>query len=117
MQKVNHDCYNDGILNYGTLQTIRTNNGRRATDKVFNSSGFLHFEEMSIREQDRIVCGAMDSILDLKVKTPFRKEARTCKKVKAYGSIYDVITIDKDATRLFWYLQKAGDKSVDRREY
>ncbi|PNP90623.1 hypothetical protein BMT55_11630 [Listeria newyorkensis] len=117
MQKVTHNSYNDGVLHYGRVTTIRTASGRRQSEKRFVATEKLFYEEMSIRQEDRILCGTMGNVLDLKVKTPFRQGARTHQKVRINEQVYDVITIDADRhVRLFWYLQKVGDVHDRRTE-
>ncbi|EUJ22985.1 phage head-tail adaptor [Listeria grandensis FSL F6-0971] len=99
------------------MTTIRTVSGRRQSEKKFVPVEKLFYEEMSIRQEDRILCGTMGSILDIKVKTPFRQGAKTYQKVQINEQVYDVITIDADRhVRLFWYLQKVGDVRDQRAE-
>ncbi|MBC1247345.1 phage head closure protein [Listeria booriae] len=117
MQKVAHNSYNDGVLHYGRVTTIRTVSGRRQSEKKFVPVEKLFYEEMSIRQEDRFLCGTMENVLDIKVKTPFRQGAKTYQKVQINEQVYDVITIDADRhVRLFWYLQKVGDVRDQRAE-
>ncbi|EUJ46671.1 phage head closure protein [Paenilisteria rocourtiae] len=109
MQKVNHDYFNDGVLYYGALKTVRDDNRKRSED-IFAVQGKLFYQEMSVREQDYMLVNAIGGNLTLKIKTPYRKEAQVYQKVKIGTDIYDVITIDPDRNvRLFWYLEKSGD--------
>lgn len=110
MQKVNHDTFSDGVLHYGLSETIRDTNRKRIGTN-FVSKGKLFYEEISMRDQDVMRINAMGKDLNLKIKTPYRKEAVSYQKIQIEGVEYDVSYIDKDRNvRLFWYLTRSGDE-------
>ncbi|MED4492827.1 phage head closure protein [Heyndrickxia coagulans] len=110
------ETFNDGVLTYGAYKTIRTES-RKVTGKQFVEQGRLFYREMSVRESDYLQFGAMGSTLDLKVKTPMPPALRKIDKdkliVRIDGDDFNIITVDRDANYLYFYLHKVdgGDKN------
>lgn len=113
MNQHHKEVFNDGYFTYGHKKTSRSDSGKR-TGEVFLSEGKLAFKEMSAREGDYQLAGAMGAKLDLKVKTlyppSFRSINKNKLKVVIRGTEYDVIKVDPDnVTRfLYFYLQEVG---------
>src|SRR5699024_6362705 len=51
IQKVNHETYNDGILQYGNIKSIYTE-GRRKIGEEFNPKGKIYYTEMATRNMN-----------------------------------------------------------------
>lgn len=116
MLKHYKEVFNDGYLQYGFKKTQRSESGKRIGD-IFTAEGKLAFREMSARESDYQLAGAMGAKLDLKVKTLYPPSFRTIKKTKLKviirGIEFDVIKVDSDSENrfLFFYLQEVGEQS------
>lgn len=110
------EVFNDGFLQYGHKKTVRSSSGKN-TGGVFTGEGKLAFKEMSARDSDYLLAGAMGGKLDLKVKTLYPPSFRTIEKSKLKvvirGKEYDVLKADTDSvTRfLYFYLQEVGTKN------
>lgn len=113
MKKHHKEVFNDGYLTYGTNETKRSAN-RSVIGTEFVAAGTLAFKEMSARESDYTLANAMDSKLDLKVKTLYPPSFQTIDKdklvVRLRETEFDVIKVDPDNTNgfLYFYLQRVG---------
>lgn len=111
IQKPLHEVFNDGFLEYGHDTVKRSPTGKRIGEQ-FTSEGKLAFKELSAREQDFILAGAMGASLDIKVKTylppSFRNVSKSDLKCVIENNKYDVIKADNDNRYLYFYLQKVG---------
>ncbi|MGF3103655.1 head-tail adaptor protein [Rossellomorea sp. DUT-2] len=109
------ETFNDGMMQYGYTKTTRSESGKDM-GKVFSPEGKLAFKELSCRDRDYELAGALDSRLDRKIKTLspplFRKQSNSNLKVAIESVEYDVIEVDSDPSRryLFFYLQRVGVK-------
>jgi len=104
-----HETFNDGILEYGEIESIYAEN-RRKTGEEFSPTGKLFFKEMSCRDGDMLQANALGYVIDRKLKTPYRNDIDSRSKVKISEENYDIVKIDSDGERksLFLYLQKVG---------
>ncbi|MEC1778404.1 phage head closure protein [Schinkia azotoformans] len=108
------EAFNDGFLQYGYTKSQRSESGKKTGD-IFTTEGKLAFREMSARESDYQLAGAMGAKLDLKVKTLYPPSFRNIKKsklkVRINGIEFDVIKVDSDNANqfLFFMLQEVGD--------
>lgn len=116
MKKPQHETFNDGFLQYGHKTTQRSDSGKRLGE-TFISEGKLAFKEMSARERDYQLAGALEAKLDMKVKTlyppTFRNVNRNRLKIVLRNIEYDVIRTDPDNKNgfLYFYLQEVGGHS------
>ncbi|UFU00366.1 head-tail adaptor protein [Radiobacillus kanasensis] len=115
IQKPVHEVFNDGFLEYGKV-TVQRNDARKKIGDAFVPEGKLAYQLMNAREEDIQLAGAMNSRLDMKVKTRFPPSFKTNRKkssmsCKVHEIIYDVIDVDWDKSRsyLFFYLQEVGE--------
>lgn len=113
MKQHYREVFNDGFLEYGYKKTQRSESGKK-TGEAFTSNGKLAYKEMTARDSDYQLAGAMGSKLDLKVKTmfppSFRSIVKSKLKVVIRGKEFDVIKVDHDTQTLFLYflLQEVG---------
>lgn len=107
MIKLKHDSFNDGVLEYGSIDPV-FNVNRKKTGENFILIGKLFYEQMSCRDTDILQAGTMGYRLDLKLKVPLVKDICSKNKVKIDGEIYDIEKFDSDKERIFLYLQKVG---------
>ena len=109
------ETFNDGYIQFGYSKTERSNTGKKIGE-TFVPSGKLAFKELSCRDRDYELAGALNSRLDRKIKTlcppSFRKQSKANMKVILEEQEYDVIEVDSDPSRryLFFYLQRVGVK-------
>ncbi|MFC6038425.1 phage head-tail adapter protein [Paenisporosarcina macmurdoensis] len=107
------ETLNDGYLIYGKKITERTASLKKIGE-TFLEEGKLAFRILSARESDYQMIGAMNSSLDLKVKTlnppKFLRISKNDLTVYIKNEEYDVIKADRDDDRtyLYFYLQKVG---------
>lgn len=109
------ETFNDGVLQYGNYQTLRSES-RKRIGKTFVSSGSLFYRELSVRESDYLQFGAMGSTLDMKIKTPMPPLLKNINKdnliIKINDADYNIIKADRDRKYLYFYLHKVeGDVS------
>lgn len=107
-----YEPLNDGLLEYGTIKTVRdANNKIDKTADPFNKVGDLFFNFMNTRQGDYEQYGGKTQIVDEKVKTYFDNGVQKSHKVRIEGVEYDITAIDPDANRIFmyWYLTKVGE--------
>lgn len=108
IQKVNHETYNDGILEYGNIKSIYTE-GRRKIGEEFIPKGQVFYTEMSSRDTDILQASSMGYVIDLKLKIPYRPDISSKNKVRINDDIYDIKKFDSSKKReIFLYLQKVG---------
>ena len=113
MKQPYREVFNDGYLQYGYKKTQRSDSAKRIGN-VFTAEGKLAFREMSARESDYQLAGAMGAKLDLKVKTMYPPSFQSIKKSKLKvvikGIEFDVIKVDSDNGNQFLYfmLQEVG---------
>lgn len=107
--KLKHEAYNDGILEFGTVESL-FNVNRKKIGEDFKSKGRLFYTEMSARDSDILQASNMGYVIDLKIKTPYRKEVSSKHKVKIGAEIFDIqkLDFDKRKREMFLYLQKVG---------
>src|SRR5699024_9932102 len=109
IQKVNHETYNDGILEYGNIKSIYTE-GRRKIGEEFIPKGQIFYTEMSSRDTDILQASSMGYVIDLKLKIPYRSDISSKDKVRINNDdIYDIKKFDSSKKKeIFLYLQKVG---------
>lgn len=107
------ETFNDGVLSFGRRVTQRSATGKKIGE-AFVEEGRLFYREMSHREADYRLVDALDSSLDIKVKTlyppTFRKIDRSKLVIRIGNDEYETIQVDSDATKsyLYFYLQRVG---------
>lgn len=107
MIKVNHETFNDGLLEYGSVTSTK-NLKLEKTGSTYTKKGSLYFKQMDAREGDILLSSNMDFKLDLKVKTHKRNDLSSQDKVRINGVEYDIKYMDKDSNHLYLYMQKVG---------
>ncbi|UOE96073.1 phage head closure protein [Alkalihalobacillus sp. LMS39] len=111
--KAYQETFNDGFLYFGHKKTKRSERGKRI-GVFFEKEGKLAFRELSCRESDYELAGALGSSLDMKVKTRYPPSFRTINKNQLKCMIdnmeFDVLKVDSDREKkfLFFYLQEVG---------
>lgn len=107
------ETLNDGYLIYGKKITERAASLKKIGE-TFLEEGKLAFRILSARESDFQMINAMNSSLDLKVKTmhppKFLRISKNDLTVYIENEEYDVVKVDRDDDRtyLYFYLQKVG---------
>lgn len=107
------ESFNDGVLKFGTYTTKRSES-RKVIGKDFVEIGKLFYRELSVRDTDYLKFGAMNSRLDMKIKTPMHPSLRKIDKENLIAKIdnddYTIITTDRDKNYLYFYLHKVDGK-------
>lgn len=108
-----YSALNDGLVQYGTKATKRSEKGKRIGD-VFIPQGKLAYKEMSCRDEDYQLAQIMSKSLDIKIKTLYPPQLKNVNKSKltiVLNSVeFDVIKCDPDRAKnyLYFYLQEVG---------
>lgn len=108
-QKIKHETYNDGFIQYGSIKTIR-NSSKVKTGETFEIIGKLAYETMSVRDNDNLIADSLGYTIDKKIKVPYRILPENIK-VKIDDAIYDIVKKDSsDKVKMFLYLQIASNQ-------
>jgi len=108
-----HNALNDGFIQYGIMETIRSEKGKRIGN-TFLPQGRLAYQEMSCRDEDYQLAQVMSKSLDIKIRTlcpPSLAKVNKSKLTIVKDDIqYDVIKCDVDRSKryLYFYLQEVG---------
>lgn len=114
-----YSALNDGLVQYGTKATKRSEKGKRIGD-VFIPQGKLAYQEMSCRDEDYQLAQIMSKSLDIKIKTLYPPQLKNVNKSKltiVLNSVeFDVIKCDPDRAKnyLYFYLQEVGTIEQDK---
>lgn len=100
-KKLNHQSYNDGVLEYGEIVNLY-DNAKKKIGETFNSLGKLMFEEMSKRDNDLLLANSLGYSLDIKLKVPNRP-FKSSYKIKIESKTYDVYKVDNDDINTYLY--------------
>lgn len=102
--------FNNGRLEYGTVQTKRDEKTKKKEGEEFKAAGKLYFDYRSIRQEDYSTYNTDNQKVDLKLETYFVPGVEKSHKVMLDGDIYNIFGIDPsdDRRTLFWYLSKVG---------
>lgn len=115
------DSLNDGFIQYGRVETRRSERGKPIGEK-FMPLGRLAYQELSCRDADYEMAQTMSRVLDIKIRTlqppTLRKSDLSKLKVVLNGMEYDVIKADSDREKryLYFYLQEVGAFEQDESE-
>lgn len=118
--QMHHHCYNDGLLYYGTVETIRHEKTKEKIGEIIKRKGKVPFAKATIRESDNTIAESLGYTIDLKIKVPIFKEGTDCK-VKINErflnnnneTIYDIVKKDIGTDKqIYLYLQKCTNKRV-----
>lgn len=116
-QEAHRETFTDGYMQYGKKVTERSSTKKRIGES-FQLQGSLAFRVLSSREGDYRLIDAMNSSLDLKIKTMKPRDFNP--KRKASGLLvridedeYDVVHVDSDDQHLYlyFYLQRVGGRN------
>lgn len=101
--QLNHETYNDGILEYGFISPIFDKSNKKIGE-IFTSKDKFCFEELSKRDSDLELANSLGSTLDKKVKIP-RRNLNSNYRIKIDSNIYDIYKIDSDKNNTYLYLK------------
>lgn len=106
----NKNVLNSGRLEFGKKQTVR-NEKKDIIDTKFNSTGFLYYQLLSLRQSDMKLYFGLDEIVDLKVKVYNVKDFDKTNIIKIDNKFYDIKASDltPDSRFRFLYLVKRND--------
>lgn len=108
-QKLKHETYNDGFIQYGSIKPIRNKN-KVKTGETFEKKGKLPYELMTIRDNDNLIADSLGYTINKKIKVPYRNLPENIK-VKIGTVFYDIVKRDSsDRINLYLYLQIASNK-------
>lgn len=110
-QKMKHETYNDGFIEYGNIETIRNDKKVKIGEEI-KAMGTLPFELMTIRDNDNIVADSLGYTIDKKIKVPYRNLPENVKVIiNKEDIIYDIVKRDSsDKISLYLYLQIASNR-------
>ncbi len=101
--QLNHEVYNDGVLEYGFMSPIYDKSNKKIGE-TFTTNSLYCFAELSKRNEDLELANSLGYSLDKKVKIPIRKISPNAK-VKIEDEIYDIYKIDSDKLSTYLYLK------------
>lgn len=104
--KIKHDTYNDGFIQYGTIEIIRNEKMVKTGERI-KEIGILPFSKMTIRDNDNIVADSLGYTINEKIKVPYRELPKNIKITINNGKeVFDIVKKDSsDRRNLYLYLQ------------
>lgn len=115
-----HHTYNDGMLYYGKVKTIREEKTREKIGEKIEEEGKVPFSRATIRENDNQIAESLGYTIDVKVKVPHFENETDCK-VKINEEflnnneeeVYDIIKKDIGTDKqIYIYLQKVRNEGA-----
>ena len=101
---------NDGLLEYGTIQTVRDEKTSKKIGEAFLKIGELFFNFASINVKFDTFQVSSLSTVDLKVKCYFVRGLQKSHKIKIENELFEVESLDptRDRRYIFLFLRKVG---------
>lgn len=106
---------NDGLLEYGTVKTLRDEKTAKKMGEEFQPEGHLFFNFSTINEKfDVFQVGSLSSV-DLKIKCYYVQGLQDSHKVKIEHDLFEIVSKDvsRDRRYVFLFLRKVGSWNGD----
>lgn len=101
---------NDGLLEYGKIQTLRDEKTSKKKGEAFRAQGELFFNFVSINAKFDAFQVSSLSAVDIKVKCYFIKDLQKSHKIKIEDELFEIESMDptRDRRYIFLFLRKVG---------
>lgn len=115
--KVKHDTYNDGFIQYGTIEIIRNEKMVKTGERI-KEIGILPFARMTIRDNDNIVADSLGYTINEKIKVPYRDLPKNIKiTINNQKEVFDIVKKDSsDRRNLYLYLQLVSNAKEEHND-